>query len=125
MMRQLYANQMIWLALTTVMLAEAAMPYPVKEQDVEACNADIKKLNGEKTQCEDDIVKAQVATGGKVEGYKRYFSDVENQMKNLEPQVADLKTELNAKYARETELHKELRAASRVTAFLHREDRKA
>lgn len=128
MMRRLYANQLIWLALTVVTLAEAAMPYPVKEQDVEDCNAEIRRLNGEKTQCEDDIVKAQVATGGKVEGYKRYFTDVENQMKNLEPQIADLKTELNAKYAREAELHKELRTASRVTAFsnfLHRDDPKA
>ena len=33
LIRRPYANQLIWLALTVVTLAEAAMPYPVKEQE--------------------------------------------------------------------------------------------
>lgn len=122
-MRQLQATRPRWLFLIAAavhVLWVAAMPDPVTENDVQACEQGIEALKSQKTVCEAQIKTAQSAASERIASFKKYFSDVESQMKELEPGTADLKSKLAVKYAREAELYRDLHTESRVTSFLHR-----
>lgn len=123
-MRQFHAIQPRWLcvilAAGNVVCGLAVLPDPVTEKDCQACEQAIIALKASRTLCEQQIKAAQGAASGKIAGFKKYFGDVESQMKELEPGIADLKSTLSVKYAKEAELYRDLHTASRVTSFLHR-----
>lgn len=126
-MGQRYAMKPGWdfvaLGASLVLIASAGVTSDVTEQDCLDCENVLYGIRNETAQCEVHILQAQTNVSGKVMGYKQYFADVENQMKNLEPQIAELKTNLTAKYAREAELYREMHTESRVTALLeHRKE---
>lgn len=98
------------------------MPNPVTEKDCQDCEQGVQQQKLQTFFCEQAIQSARTNVSGKVEGMKRYFADVESQMKNLQPDIVDFKKTLSEKYGREAELYKELHTESRVTAFLHRKD---
>lgn len=100
----------------------APMPDPVTEQACRDCDLALQTLKSDHSTCEKMVLASQVVVGGKVEGYKSYFADVENQQKKLEPGMAALKSELAAKYKQEAEMYAKLRKESRAyaAAFLNR-----
>jgi len=125
-MRDLSGNQLLWLfvlaaAINTVLI-EAAMPDPVTEQACQTCELAVETLNRDRTTCENTILASQQSAGGTIAGFKTYFTDIEGQMKKLEPGMADLKKELDDKYKQEAKMYAELRKESRMTsaAFLNR-----
>jgi len=102
----------------------AVIPDPLTEQTCTACEQALEKLKAEARLCESTIQQGQVVVGGRIAGFKTYFTDVENQMKKLEPEKAKLAKTLSNQYASEAmvygDLHKE--AAMTTAAFLHRRD---
>lgn len=115
----------IMAALASVTPMESAIPDPVTEQDNEDCEQALQLLKADKDLCEQQIVEAQTAVSEEITGYKKYLTDVENQMKLLEPDIKRLENELSDGYERESELSKEVAKESKniyVGAFLHRQE---
>jgi len=87
----------------------ATMPDPVTEADCIGCEQALAGLLGQFYVCESDIKRAQETVSGNIAGFKTYFSDVENQMKQLEPEKANLENTLSQNYAEEAKLYGQLR----------------
>lgn len=115
---------LLWLFAVAALVVsgsiDVAMPDPVTEQSIQDCELALQTLKSEHTTCENAVLESQRIVGGKVEGYKAYFTDVENQMKKLEPGIAKLKADVAAKYKEEAEMYAKLTKESKKYSFLKR-----
>lgn len=114
-------------AAVHVALGDAVIPDPLTEEYCTACEQAVEELKAEERLCESTIHQGQVVVGGRIAGFKTYFTDVENQMKKLEPEKAKLANTLSNQYASEAMVYGDLRkeAAMTTAAFLHRRDSRA
>lgn len=118
--------QLIVLAATfSCAQTEAAIPDPLTEAAITTCEESLESSKKSRADCEAEISKGQLEVTGRIEGMKRHFADVNNQMNDLTPGIADLKNTLSEKYAKEAAVYGDLRNAASLAGamFLHRQQK--